>query len=86
MRGVKIKVKVLYFAQARESAGTKEDEFELPSPASVDQLFSEVMNVHPELAKIKEIIRVLVNGRTVLGNEELRDGDRVALLPPVAGG
>jgi len=81
-----VKVRVVYFAQAREFAGTQEDEFVLTSPAYVEHLFSEVMNAHPKLSKIRQIIRTLVNGRPVLENVELKDGDRVALLPPVAGG
>jgi MoaD family protein len=81
-----VRVKVVYFAQARESAGTKEEEFVLTQPAYVDHLYSLLMKAHPELVRIKDIIRIMVNGRTVLGNVELKDEDRVALLPPVAGG
>ncbi len=81
-----VRVKVVYFAQARESAGTKEEELALASPAHVDHLYSLLMKAHPGLIKIKDIVRIMVNGRTVLGNVELKDGDRIALLPPVAGG
>jgi molybdopterin converting factor small subunit len=76
----------LHTSQAREFAGTKEDEFVLSGPADVDNLFSEVVNAHPKLQEIREIIRTLVNGRVVLENVELKNGDRLALLPPVAGG
>lgn len=81
-----VRVKVVYFAQAREFAGSREDEFELASPASVGHLFSEVLNAHPKLGAIREILRTMVNGRLVLDEIELKDGDRVAFLPPVAGG
>ena len=79
-------MKVVYFAQAREFAGSREDEFELESPASVAHLFSRVLNVHPRLQTIRDILRTMVNGRLVLGEIELKDGDRIAFLPPVAGG
>ena len=82
----RVKVKVVYFAQAREFAGSREDEFELDSPASVVHLFSKVLNAHPRLGAIRDILRTMVNGRLVLGETELKDGDRIALLPPVAGG
>jgi molybdopterin converting factor small subunit len=52
----------------------------------VDNLFSEVVNAHAKLQEIREIIRTLVNGRVVFENVELKNGDRLALLPPVAGG
>jgi molybdopterin converting factor subunit 1 len=81
-----VRVKVIYFAQAREFAGTNEDTFELPSPVSVEHLFHEVLTAHPRLASLKRTIQSLVNGRAVSEKTELKDGDRVALLPPVAGG
>jgi len=81
-----VKVKVLYFAQAREFAGTREEELVLLHPTDVNRLFSELMNAHPKLASIKGILSVLVNGLRVSEDVELKDGDRVALVPPVAGG
>lgn len=81
-----IKVKVAYFAQAREFAGTKEDEFVLNGPADVKQLLREVISAHPKLQAIIETTSTLLNGRVVPKNIELNDGDRVAFLPPVAGG
>jgi molybdopterin synthase sulfur carrier subunit len=82
----RIKVKVAYFAQAREFAGTKEDEVVLESPADVEQLLREVISAHPKLQAISVTTSTLVNGRVVPKNVELNDGDRVAFLPPVAGG
>jgi len=81
-----VRVKVVYFAQAREFAGSREDEFELQRPASVSHLFSKVLNKHPRLGAIRDILGTMVNGRLVAGEIELKDGDRVAFLPPVAGG
>ena len=77
---------VAYFAQARELAGTKEDEFVLDDPADMNHLLSEIMNAHPKLQGIREVLRSLVNGRAVLENVVLNDGDRVTLFPPVGGG
>jgi MoaD family protein len=81
-----VKVHVLYFAQAREFAGIKEDEFLLTAPALLNHLFSRVLSTHPKLGEIRVILRPLVNGRTVTENVELKDGDRIAIVPPVAGG
>lgn len=81
-----VKVRVAYFARARECAGTAEEELELTPPVSVLQLFSRVMAIHPSLAEIKQVLRPLVNGKWVAEETELKDGDRVALLPPVGGG
>jgi MoaD family protein len=81
-----VRVTVAYFARAREYAGTAEEEMELSQPASLQQLFSRVMAVHPSLTEIKQILSPLVNGKWVSEDTNLKDGDRVALLPPVGGG
>lgn len=81
-----VSVTVAYFARARECAGTAEEKLELTRPASLEQLLSTVMAIHPSLAEIKQILRLLVNGISVSEEAELNDGDRVALLPPVGGG
>jgi len=83
---VSVTVNVAYFAQARELAGTKEDEFVLNAPADMNHLFSEIMNAHPKLQGIRDVLSSLVNGRAVWENVALNDGDRVTLFPPVGGG
>ncbi len=81
-----IKVKVAYFALARELAGTKEEEFLLTSPANIGHLLSDVFNAHPKLREIKDTLRTLVNGQASLDNIDLKDDDHVTLFPPVGGG
>jgi len=81
-----VKVTVVYLGQTREVAGTKEDEFLLDAPARVEDAFSQALSAHPELGEMKEIIRTLLNGQWAKENAELKNGDRVALLPPVGGG
>lgn len=81
-----ITVNVAYFAQARELAGTKEDEFVLNDPADMNHLLSEIMNAHPKLQGIRDVLSSLVNGRAVWENVSLNHGDRVTLFPPVGGG
>ena len=83
---MKIRVKVAYFALARDLAGTGEEEIQLDTPANIEHLHSEIMNAHPKLRGIREIIRTIVNGRVILENAELKDEDHVALLPAVGGG
>jgi MoaD family protein len=81
-----VTVTVAYLARARECAGTVEEELELNPPTSVQQLFSRVMALHPALAEIKQTLSPLVNGKWVSEETELKDGDRVAFVPPVGGG
>jgi MoaD family protein len=83
---VTVRVNVAYFALARDLAGTSEEEIELDNAANTDHLFSVVLNAHPKLRGIRDIVRTLVNGRVILENVELKDEDHVALLPAVGGG
>jgi molybdopterin converting factor small subunit len=81
-----VRVRVAYFALARDLAGKSEEEFTFDSTVDTEQLFSAVLNAHPRLREIREIMRTVVNGRVVMGNAELKDADHVALLPAVGGG
>ena len=81
-----VKVTVAYFARARECAGMSEEVLELTQPPSLQQLLARVMTIHPSLAEIKHVLKPLVNGKWASQETNLKDGDRVALLPPVGGG
>lgn len=80
------RVTVLYFAQAREGAGTREERISVPSGSSVGDLLEIARRSHPKLAGMKTATKVALNEELAGGDETLRDGDVVALIPPVAGG
>jgi molybdopterin synthase sulfur carrier subunit len=74
------------FARAREAAGTANDRFDA---ATVGDLVAEAVRRYgPEFAAVLETSRVWVNGEEPLAGDatQLRDGDEVAVLPPVSGG
>jgi len=79
-------VSVLYFAQAREAAGTGEEAMTLSDHSTIEALLSTVSKNHPKLAAMKRSIKVAVNSQLAEPRTVLHDGDEVALLPPVAGG
>ena len=81
-----IRVKVLYFGQARDAAGTGAEFLSLPSLASVGALVSESTKAHQRLKGISGSIRIAVNEEIAEEDHRLEEGDVVALLPPVAGG
>jgi molybdopterin converting factor subunit 1 len=81
-----IKVKVLYFANAKEVAGTREEEFILSAPASSDLLLRRILEIHPGIKNLRKTISISVNRKIISEDLLLNDKDEVALLPPVAGG
>lgn len=80
-----ITIRVRYFAQAREFAGVKEEQFELPVASHIQEAVSVVVGRHPRLGEMPTT-RVMVNGRMIDGDVELEDGDVLVLVPPIAGG
>ena len=81
-----IKVVLVYLGQAREVAGTKEEQLELPAPAKIEQAIAQAFQSHPKLSDLKDTLKLLINGQWAATNAELKDGDRITLLPPVGGG
>lgn len=81
-----MKVKVLYFAQARDAAGRVSETVELERPVTAYELLEALVRSRPGLAPLSRSLRLSVNREVVSGNVRLRDGDEVGILPPVAGG
>jgi molybdopterin converting factor small subunit len=81
-----VKIEVVYLGQAREAAGTKQEDLVLPIPAKVEHAISQATKAHPALSNLMETIKLLINGQWAAVNAELKDGDRLTLLPPVGGG
>jgi molybdopterin synthase catalytic subunit len=82
-----MKVSVHYYAAAKELAGCESSTFEF-APESLPQaeLRSAVIHQFPSLAAFLERMRLAVNGEFVDASQSIQDGDRVDVLPPVAGG
>lgn len=81
-----MRVTVTFFAAMRDAAGTPEERVELPSGATVDGLLRELHRAHPALRALAGDTLVSVNRGLGAGATVLRDGDSVALFPPLAGG
>jgi sulfur-carrier protein len=79
-------VRIRLFAQAREAAGRGADE---RGPMTLGELLDDLRASYgPGFAAVLDTARVWVNGDEPLAGDltELRDGDEVAVLPPVSGG
>ena len=81
-----MRVKVLYFANFRDHVGGKEEELEMPGGATVSDLLSKVEEVHPSLAEGLPTAVVAVNREFAFADESIKDGDEIAIFPPVSGG
>lgn len=97
---VALKVKVRYFTTLRELARTREEELEMEDGSTLAELIERVASKYGGEAfnylhvratgEIDPSIQFLINGisaRDLHGlRTELREGDVVAVIPPVGGG
>jgi molybdopterin synthase sulfur carrier subunit len=100
--GAMVQVKVRFFTSLREIVGKREEALSFPKGEKVTvdlvlkelskkygKLFTEYV-YNTETGKLKGFLQFLVNGNstsTQSGLEtELKDGDVLAILPPVGGG
>ena len=81
-----MKVRVLYFAHARDAAGRSSELVSLETPATAGRLLEALVQSHPGLKRLKSSLRLSVNQELVSADTQLHEGDEVAVLPPVAGG
>src|SRR6266576_6990124 len=78
-----MRVRVLYFGVLKESLGRESEFVELAEPACVADLMARYQDKGAEWMRS---IAVAVNQEYARREDVLRDGDEVALLPPVSGG
>lgn len=83
---ISILVRVLAFARVREIIGVSEVERPAQDGSSLESLWRTLVAEMPQLAAFDSSIRFACNGKIVDPSFLLRDGDEVALLPPVSGG
>ncbi|HMK47064.1 MAG TPA: ubiquitin-like small modifier protein 1 [Methanocella sp.] len=89
-------IKFKLFANFREA--TRQKEVEIPSPgATVGAAIKGLASKHPGLepllyqdGKLKPYVNILLNGESLKGEDrikaKIKDGDEIALFPPVSGG
>ncbi|KAG7342401.1 molybdopterin converting factor, subunit 1 [Nitzschia inconspicua] len=88
-----VKVQVLFFASAREAAGNvSQITLELSSDqATTSKIRQRLSQEYPGLASMvldKENLTLALNEEYVTSEQDLplKDGDTVALIPPISGG
>lgn len=81
-------INVLFFAQLREQLKTDRIQVDMPTPCSVTQLQSQIVQQYPQWQVFFEnrTLMVAVNQTMVEFDEMINSQDEVAFFPPVTGG
>ena len=81
-----IRVRVLFLGPAKELTGRNEVVLTLPEGASVATAISKLLREFPKLEDRLTHYRFAINSDYADENTLLKDGDELALIPPVSGG
>jgi len=79
-------IQLLFFAQARERAGSERATLELPEDSRVRDALAKIRERYPALVELMPHLAVAMNQRLVGEEEMVLPGAELALLPPVSGG
>ena len=81
-------ITVKFFASLKTIAEKEEEQIEVQSPISMDQLSDIISKTSPKLGDIirDNKIMISVNQEMADADTVIHDGDEVAFLPPFSGG
>jgi molybdopterin synthase sulfur carrier subunit len=94
-----MKVTVKFFTTLREITDKREEEIKFSNDLTVGELLEQLSKKHgrkfmgyiyDKKGNVQSYLQFLVNGRSITTLEgfktKLKEGDRVAIIPPVGGG
>ena len=94
-----MKIQVKFFTTLREVTGKKEEEVESSDTVTIKELLTRLSKkygteftdyIYDKKGNVRTYIQVLINGRDIdvfQGLEtKLKEGDTIAIFPPVGGG
>lgn len=79
-------IQVLFFGACREAINTSEFVLELSAPANVAQAFSTLRERFPILENFGNSLLFAINEEHARLDDAIKDGDTLAIFPPVSGG
>ncbi len=81
-----ITIRLKLFSLAKDLAGFDEQSIEVPSGSQTESVLDFLVGRNPSFRQWKPSLRIAVNLTYVDNAHLLRDGDEVAIIPPVSGG
>jgi MoaD family protein len=81
-----MKIRVEFYSQLRDLAGTSELNVDVPAEATVADLLEKIYEKTPALRSSDKSILVGAGVEFVDRNYKLKAGDEISIMPPVQGG
>lgn len=81
-----MQVRVLFFGMLKDLVGRGSDSLDLPTHATLGDLLSHYEERIPRLRELAASMAMSINQEYAGPESSLKDGDEIALLPPVSGG
>src|SRR5207253_1828451 len=81
-----MRVRVIYFGMLKDAVGRQLEEVELPADSSLGDLLTDRITHTPVIDNFRTVLAFAINQEYAQLKDTLRDGDEVAMLPPVSGG
>jgi MoaE-MoaD fusion protein len=81
-----IAVTVLVFGAARDAVGRSEVKIVLKGQPTAATAFAQLLKQFPDLSRFGRSLLLAVNQEYAASDRELKDGDELAIFPPVSGG
>lgn len=80
-----MRIKIKFFASYKEAVGKYEEELELVPGSTVRDVINKIVKKHPNIELDKGAILVL-NQEIIKGSPKVKEGDVMAIFPPLGGG
>jgi len=81
-----LKIDVLYFSSLKDKIKKNKESIEIKENSNLTDLINFLKEKHPEISQNLDNVMVAVNEEYVDKDYILKNGDVVALIPPVSGG
>lgn len=81
-----MKVRVIYFGMLKDAVGRPVDEVTLPDGATLGDLVEDRIQHNHVIDNFRKVLAFSVNQDYAQLSTKLKDGDEIAMLPPVSGG
>jgi molybdopterin synthase sulfur carrier subunit len=81
-----MKISLLAFGIAKEIFNSGKLDFEIPSETpTVDMLRNQLEATFPEIKKLSSYM-IAIDNEYASGNDQIRENNEIAIIPPVSGG